>query len=169
MIYLPLAFTFLAAVIDARTGRIPNWLTFPALVTGLATNGVLGGLEGSLWAIVGALLCGVIPWVLFRSTQGQGIGGGDVKLFAALGAWLGTLRGLEVEMSAFLVLAFLALVQLTYRGELLRVLMNVATLLINPFRRRAKRRSIEPAALTEMRMGPAIFIATVAGVSPLFS
>ena len=75
-----------ACVFDVRTRRIPNLLTFGgaalAVVYGLATGG-LGGLLMSMegWALGLALF---LPMFLLG-----GMGAGDVKLLACLGAWLG--------------------------------------------------------------------------------
>jgi prepilin peptidase CpaA len=76
----------LAAATDIRMHRIPNYLTVPAAVLGLAYHtlsptgwGLLASLAGL--AVGFSLL--FIPWLL------GGSGMGDVKLLAALGAWLG--------------------------------------------------------------------------------
>ncbi|MEX2176481.1 MAG: A24 family peptidase [Pirellulaceae bacterium] len=81
-------FTATAAVIDYRTRKIPNWLNVAACLLGLAYNGFAPGGIGLGLALLGlaigfALL--LLPWML------GGGGAGDVKLLAALGAWLGPL------------------------------------------------------------------------------
>jgi prepilin peptidase CpaA len=159
---LPVVVSLLAAAIDFRTGRIPNWLTFPAIVAGLAEGSAMHGLAGFTHALLGLLLCGAVPWLLHRLSGGQAIGGGDVKLFAALGAFGGTTIGLEIEFSSFAVLAVIALVQLAFRGQLLTVLGNVVRILVRPFRRSAAQAPLSPASMTEVRMGPAIAVAVLA-------
>src|SRR4051812_27143801 len=76
----------LAAVTDVRTRRIPNWLTFGTLVLGVLLNTWLHGLEGSFGALAGAVLglALLLPFYILG-----GLGAGDVKLAAALGAVLG--------------------------------------------------------------------------------
>ena len=151
-----------AAVIDARTGRIPNWLTLPTLCLGPILHGILAGHVGVFQSFVGLLAAGAVPWLLYRSTQGRAIGGGDVKLFAALGGLLGPARGLEVQLTAFALLAFFALIALAYRGQLFRILRNTVQLAANPFLPKSWRRPIEAASLTEFRMGPSIAVAVIA-------
>ncbi|HKY20077.1 MAG TPA: prepilin peptidase [Vicinamibacterales bacterium] len=80
---------------DLRTRRIPNYLTFGCTVLAFAYALVTGGWPGlgtsaAGW-VVGFLL--FLPFFLLR-----GMGGGDVKLLAALGAWFGP--------AGMLVLAF---------------------------------------------------------------
>jgi prepilin peptidase CpaA len=82
------AFMTVCAVIDYRTKRIPNWLTVPAAIAGLVYSAVAPQGLGALWSLAGfavgmSLL--FVPWLL------GGGGMGDVKMLAALGAWLGPL------------------------------------------------------------------------------
>jgi prepilin peptidase CpaA len=75
-----------ATVTDLRRRIIPNWLVFPFWAAGLAVSGGLGGWHGvgqSLMGMgLGLLLFGVLFWM-------GGMGAGDVKLAAAIGAWVG--------------------------------------------------------------------------------
>jgi prepilin peptidase CpaA len=158
---LPIVATAVAATMDARTGRIPNWLTLPLLMVGIGLQGVSRGSAGLMLSLTGLSLCGAIPWLLHRGTQGKAIGGGDVKLFAALGAVTGPFAGLEIQLSAFMLLGVFALVQLAFRGKLLRVLRSTLFLALNPILPSKHKRSLESASLTEMRMGPAIAVAAL--------
>lgn len=162
LLLLPIVATAVAAIVDARTGRIPNWLTGSFVAASLALQAMLHGSVGVLLATAGAALCGSLPWLLHRSTHGRAIGGGDVKLFVGLGAVAGPFVGLEIQLSAFLVLGFFAMVQLAFRGQLLRVLQSSLFLAVNPLLPARWKRPLEPAAFTEMRMGPAIAVAALA-------
>src|SRR5687768_3766674 len=75
-----------AAVSDLKTRRIPNVLTFGSAVIALAAHTYVDGGSGLGWSIAGWLV-GLI-FFLPMFTLG-GMGAGDVKLLAALGAWLG--------------------------------------------------------------------------------
>src|SRR5689334_15346698 len=95
---LACAATLAAAGTDSRTGRIPNWLTLPLLPAGLALGFVEAGLLGLGSAALGCVLCFAVPFGLLHFSRGKAIGGGDVKLFAGLGALLGPGAGLQVEL-----------------------------------------------------------------------
>ena len=79
----------LACCIDVRQHRIPNWLTFGAAAAGLIFHTVEGGASG-LATRSAAGLIGVA--MFFCPFALGGLGAGDVKLMAALGAWLGVDR-----------------------------------------------------------------------------
>ncbi len=157
---LACAVTLAAAWTDARTGRIPNLLTLPMVLIGLCLGAINGGWVGLGSSLLGAALCFGVPYGLYRTSRGSAIGGGDVKLFAALGALLGPSAGLEVELASLVLLAAFALMILTWRGRLLGMLQRTLWLSINWALPRAKRRSLEPEMMISMRMGPAICVAT---------
>ena len=71
---------------DVRARRIPNALTFPALLAGIALHAATGGFAGAGNAALGALVAGGIlmpGWLM------GWMAAGDVKLCAAVGAFLG--------------------------------------------------------------------------------
>jgi len=75
-----------AVVWDLRRRRIPNVVSGFVLVSGLAINGYHGGVHAFLSGLGAALL---LLLLLFPAWRSGGIGGGDVKLAAATGGWLG--------------------------------------------------------------------------------
>jgi leader peptidase (prepilin peptidase) / N-methyltransferase len=78
------------ALIDARTMLLPDLLTLPILVLGLALAGFEGRLIESLWgAGIGFALFAAIAAGYWRWRQRDGLGLGDAKLLAAAGAWVG--------------------------------------------------------------------------------
>ena len=90
---LVLALLYLA-YIDWRTLRLPNAITFPLIFLGIAFNSISDlHLTTPSAALIGALLGYASLWALnagYRLLKNRnGIGMGDAKLLAALGAWLG--------------------------------------------------------------------------------
>jgi leader peptidase (prepilin peptidase) / N-methyltransferase len=86
--YLLVAMTF----IDADTQLLPDDLTFPLLWCGLLVNlnGVFAPLhEAVVGAAAGYLTLWGVYWLFKLTTGKEGMGYGDFKLLAALGAWLG--------------------------------------------------------------------------------
>lgn len=121
-----LVFTWLLiamSFIDLDHYLLLDSLTYPLLWLGLLLS-VLGGSVSPTSAIVGALLGYLSLWslcVIFKWLTGKdGMGGGDFKLLAALGAWLGAsqlpLVVLLSSVSGLLIVALASLVQ----GRLVR-------------------------------------------------
>jgi prepilin peptidase CpaA len=158
----------LAAWTDWRTGHMPNGLTLGplavapvahAVAAGIAAHAFRPAVEAAGFSVLGAIACAASPLALYRASA---IGGGDVKLFAALGALLRTLIGVEAQFYAFIAASVLSLGALAYQGKLFRVLGNTLTLALNPLLPRDKRREITPEMMTWARFGPAIFVGTAA-------
>jgi prepilin peptidase CpaA len=76
----------IAAALDVRSRRIPNWLVVPFLAAGMAFAVERQGLAG-MWKSVGGIgLAAAVVGVLCGL---RGMGMGDLKLCAAVGAWIG--------------------------------------------------------------------------------
>lgn len=80
------------SVIDVKTFLLPDQLTLPLLWAGLLYQTLYNpsGLAASVWgSVLGYLTLWLIYWVFKLITGREGMGYGDFKLLAALGAWLG--------------------------------------------------------------------------------
>jgi prepilin peptidase CpaA len=110
-----------ACVTDLRSRRIPNVLTFGSAFIAFAYYGVIAGPAGLLQSLAG-WGTGILMFLPFFALRG--LGGGDVKLLGALGAWLGAGTVLWVALFAGIVGGALALALTLTRGELPRVLRN---------------------------------------------
>src|SRR5262245_56402507 len=75
-----------AALTDLRSRRIPNWLTVSGAALGLALHSWSAGVNGALASVEGAVI-GLASFIVFFLLGGMGAG--DVKLFAAVGALAG--------------------------------------------------------------------------------
>jgi prepilin peptidase CpaA len=102
-----------AAVIDGWKLKVPNWITFPFALSGLAyhlfTSG-LGGLTTSLVGLAVGLGLLLVPYII------GGMGAGDVKLFAGVGAWMGATFAFKAFLISTVVGGVLALALVAYRG-----------------------------------------------------
>jgi prepilin peptidase CpaA len=121
-----LTVAIVACVFDLRTRRIPNALTFGATIAALLYHVATGGFGGLLHSGAGWLLGVAIfiaPFAL------RGLGGGDVKLIAALGAWLGPLQVVWLALYVGVAGGVMAIVVALGSGYLRRALQNVWLLL----------------------------------------
>ncbi|MFN3726103.1 MAG: prepilin peptidase [Allosphingosinicella sp.] len=107
------------AAIDAEEQWLPDALTLPLVPLGLlAAWAGLGPplLDRALGAVVGGLGLALLAWI-YRALRGrEGMGGGDPKLLAGIGAWLGVLQLPFVLLGAGLV-GIVAALAMTARGQ----------------------------------------------------
>jgi prepilin peptidase CpaA len=104
-----------AAVTDVWKFKVYNALTLPLLLSGLMYHGLTGGLHGLALSLIG-MLCGGGVLIMFYLLGGYG--GGDVKLLAAIGAWLGAELTLYVFVISSLVSGVYALVLILFYGKI---------------------------------------------------
>lgn len=149
-----------AAVTDLRSGQIPNWITLPPLLAAPLVYLAIGGPRALLASLFGALVCGAVPALVFFVSP-AGMGGGDVKLLAAIGALAGAYLGIEIELYSFLAISGYALLLLAWRGQLRSALRNSAVTFLNLFLPRDRRRPIATESMTTLRLGGAILAASV--------
>jgi prepilin peptidase CpaA len=110
-----------AALIDVKARRIPNRLTYPAMLAGLAVQGAVHGWRGLLASAGGGLLFGGV-FLLFYVVRAMGAG--DVKLAAALGCIVGLSASLRVLFATALAGAALAMVYMVISGRIVETLRN---------------------------------------------
>jgi len=75
----------IAALIDGLKLKVPNWLTFPMILSGWLYSGLWFGWEGLGWSIAGTAV-GLA--LLLPAYAIGGMGAGDVKLLGGVGAWV---------------------------------------------------------------------------------
>jgi prepilin peptidase CpaA len=116
----------IACVTDWRTRRIPNVLTIGASLAALLFHtlaptgiGFFGSLSG--WCVGAAIM--FVPFAL------RGLGGGDVKLLAAIGAWTGPGAAFWIGIYTGIAGGVLAIVVAAHHGYLRRAFQNIWFLL----------------------------------------
>jgi prepilin peptidase CpaA len=117
-----------AACEDLRSRRIPNWLSFAVLLSGLIQSYTATQTVAPKQAWLGFLVGFGLPSILFALGA---LGGGDVKLLAGVGAWLGPNDALWVFALAAIVGMFIVLTQATKQGRMKILLRNSAVVAIN--------------------------------------
>ncbi len=105
----------LAVFTDLRSRRIPNWLVLPFMFAGVAVSGWLHGWHGIGQSLGGLGLGTLLFGILFLM---GGMGMGDVKLCAAIGAWIGPAQLLLALVITGLAGGLMALCWALYGGFL---------------------------------------------------
>ena len=116
-----------AVVCDLRRRRIPNWLTLSLVATGLTQSLLAWGTVSPAQAALGLLVGLVLNLPLFALRVR---GGGDVKLFAGVGAWLGPWPTVVVFVISTIVAALCAVVQCACNGRLAALFRSTGMLAV---------------------------------------
>ena len=107
--------TILAGAFDARTFRIPNLLTVPLLLSGFIYHSITGGIADLQASIFGAVFGFGIIFVFYLV---GGMGAGDIKLMAAIGAWLQLPTTLHVFVIAAILMGLYSVAMLVWQKRL---------------------------------------------------
>ncbi|HYM10183.1 MAG TPA: A24 family peptidase [Bryobacterales bacterium] len=119
------------AATDLQRGKIPNWLTLPAMAAGLVINAVAGlGLGPAVWG----MLAGLAVYFVFFAVGFRGAG--DGKLMGAVGAFVGWPHIATVMVVVALVGGVAAVAVAWRRGTLTEVVRGAGGLLADMLRLR---------------------------------
>jgi prepilin peptidase CpaA len=123
-----MALLLIAAVIDVRSSRIPNWLVFGGALYGLVYNAISPVYArdiGILFALggLGVGLAALLPAYFFKV-----MGAGDVKLMAMVGAFLGASATVGAVLATLVAGGVLAIALAVWSGRLVRMLRNVGAM-----------------------------------------
>jgi prepilin peptidase CpaA len=157
---LAAAFAITAGLMDWRSRRIPNWLTVPGLLVGIAANAIASGLGGLKTSLLGAglgLLL-LLPFVFVRS-----LGAGDWKLAGALGAFVGPSVLIDLLVVSVFVAGIMALGLVIYKRRLKETLGNIGRLLgaLLTFRMPAAEVSLDNPQSLKIPYGVALAVTTL--------
>lgn len=103
-----------AALIDGIKLKVPNWLTFPMIAAAWVTSAIGFGWEGLCWSLAGT---GVGLALLLPAYAIGGMGAGDVKLLAGVGAWIGVSNTLWAFAVSAVVGGLIAVVMVFVGGR----------------------------------------------------
>jgi prepilin peptidase CpaA len=115
-----------AAYYDLRVRRIPNWINLSGLVLGLGLNTYFASLPGSISSAGGMLvaLCIYLPLYALK-----GMGAGDVKLMAAIGAIAGPANWFDIFVATALLGGVISLGLIFLRRRARQTFLNVSFIL----------------------------------------
>jgi prepilin peptidase CpaA len=117
--------TLIATVTDVWKFKVYNVLTLPLLASGLIYHGCCGGDLGVLGSLAGALTGFGILLVFYVM---GGMGAGDVKLMAGVGAWLGLTPTFHVFLASSLAAGLYAIVLTLLAGTVAETWVNLQML-----------------------------------------
>lgn len=145
------------AATDWKTGRIPNWLTMPAMVLGLVVSAFS---EVGFPAAVGGMLAALGVYFVFYVLWGRGAG--DAKLMGAVGAFVGWPQVATVMFVVALLAGAAALAVSWRRGALAQVLRNTLIIVADLLTLRWRpERAASQASYRRMPHGPIIAAGTL--------
>lgn len=120
MILIALVIT--AAIWDLRLRRIPNWLSLSGILTGITLKSFLFGFTGLKSSLSGMAAGFAIYFVLYLF---RAMGAGDVKLMAAVGAFVGPGNWMVIFLITALLGGIIALSVLAWRKRMRKTFENV--------------------------------------------
>lgn len=115
----------IGSVFDVKSRRVPNFLTGPAILFGLALHLSLGGWHDLLNSVAAGLICGLVFLVFYLA---GGMGAGDVKLITAVGCLSGLHYIAFILALTGIAGGIMALGLALMRGRLKETFLNVVSL-----------------------------------------
>jgi len=115
-----------AGFTDLRWRRIPNWLTVPGCLLGIAVQSMDAGWRGTKESLLGSALglLVLLPFVLVRC-----LGAGDWKLVGAIGDFFGPQPLMAVLFITILVAGIMAGILVLSKGRVRQTLRNIGRML----------------------------------------
>lgn len=141
LLLLLLILLCLAVYFDLKIRKIPNKITAPIALIGLMISFIGSGYQGLLFSVIGmifGLLIFIIPYLL------GGMGAGDVKLMAAIGALMGWEFTMRTALGAALAGGLMVILYMSYKKELGNTLLKAVGILIVPIAKVVYQKTFSP-------------------------
>jgi prepilin peptidase CpaA len=126
LITTPVVVVLVASVVAGLTDimkfKVYNILTFPLLVSGLVYHALSGGAPGLVGSFLGLALGGGVLLIFYLL---GGMGAGDVKFMAGVGAWLGVVLTFYVFLASAIAAGLYALVLIVAFGSVRETFLNL--------------------------------------------
>lgn len=150
----------IAAATDIRWRKIPNWLTFPAIIVGVAYHLCNAGIQGGLLSFAGVML-GMAFFLPFYLKGGTGAG--DVKLMGAVGGFLGPTGVFYACLSSSIVGGLYAVLLLIRHGIFKETFQRYWDMLCNAllYKKFFYIPPGNPAGMPVLKFGIAIAVGTI--------
>lgn len=131
----------LAVYFDLKIRKVPNKITAPIALTGLMISLVGSGYQGLLFSVIGmifGLLIFIIPYLM------GGMGAGDVKLMASIGALMGWEFTMRTALGAALSGGLMVILYMAYKKKLGNTLLKALGILIVPIAKSIYKKTFSP-------------------------
>jgi len=119
-----------ATITDLTKNKVYNWLTFPAIILGLALNLFENGMLGCWQSASGLVIGGIVFLPLFLL---KGMGAGDIKLMSVIGSFMGVIFVINSAIYIAILGGVIAIVMLIIKGKLLDMLKNISNICLSSF------------------------------------
>lgn len=113
---------------DIKTGKVSNRLILSGMAAGIIINGFMYGKVGIMHALSGITAPVIILFLLFLI---NGLGAGDIKLFAVTGAFLGARAVMSCIIISFLAGGISAILKIIYNHNFIPCLKSTGMYLVN--------------------------------------
>ncbi len=116
----------LASIYDLYYKKIPNWLTFSSLISGIIFQSAFRGHDGFIFSLQGIGIGFVITFIIYLA---GGFGAGDVKLMAAIGSFVGPKEIFIIFIFSSLLSGIWAIALLSMHGFIFHTLKRYYNIL----------------------------------------
>lgn len=131
----------LAVYFDLKIRKVPNKITAPIALIGLLISLIYSGYQGLLFSVIGmifGLMIFIVPYLM------GGMGAGDVKLMASIGALMGWEFTMRTALGAALSGGLMVILYMAYKKELANTLIKATGILIVPLAKSIYKKTFSP-------------------------